>query len=62
MVDENTVNEGESHAPSDDVLEPTAGKGIPSYRPWDWIAGYGLAFFIAFLMFHYAETMYDLAK
>ena len=48
-------------APSEEVLEPTMGKGLPSYRPWDWIAGYGVGILIMIAMFYFADSMYDMA-
>ena len=52
----------ESEAPSEEVLEPTTGKGLPSYRPWDWIAGYLFAALVTLLMFGLSERMYDIGK
>ncbi len=51
-----------SDAPSEEVLEPTTGKGLPSYRPWDWLAGYLFAALVTLLMFGLSERMYDIGK
>lgn len=62
MPEEKTRDEIEhSEAPSEEVLEPTMGKGLPSYRPWDWIAGYGVGIVIIIAMFAFADSMYDMA-
>ena len=45
-----------SEAPSEEVLEPMAGKGLPSYRPWDWIAGYAIGLVIMIIMFTFAQS------
>jgi len=45
-----------SAAPSEEVLEPMTGKGLPSYRPWDWIAGYAIGAVIMGLMFYFAKS------
>lgn len=63
MVDDakNVENDKDSaDAPSEEILEPTMGKGLPSYRPWDWLAGYLLAILITLLMFGLSERMYDI--
>ena len=52
--------EEHSDAPSEEVLEPATGKGLPSYRPWDWIAGWGIAAVIATIMFALAESSYNM--
>lgn len=65
MVDDTTRKDKalmESEAPSEEVLEPTTGKGLPSYRPWDWIVGYLFAALVALLMFGLSERMYDIGK
>ena len=49
-----------SAAPSEEVLEPTMGKGLSSYRPWDWITGYLMAAVIIVLMFALSESSYHL--
>jgi hypothetical protein len=63
---ENINNDDSAHevveAPSEEVLEPTMGKGLPSYRPWDWIAGYIFAAIVTLVMFGLSERMYDIAK
>jgi hypothetical protein len=51
-----------AEAPSEEVLEPTMGRGLPNYRPWDWIAGYLFAGLVALMMFGLSERMYDIAK
>ena len=56
------ITEESGDAPSEEVLEPTTGKGLPSYRPWDWIAGYIFAILVIMLMFGLSERMYDIAK
>jgi hypothetical protein len=45
-----------SEAPSEEVLEPMAGKGLPSYRPWDWITGYVIGGVIIVIMFTFAAS------
>ena len=65
MVDDKTEKDKtlrESDAPSEEVLEPTTGKGLPSYRPWDWIVGYLFAALVTWLMFGLSERMYDIGK
>ncbi len=65
MVDEikeEHEDQESADAPTEEVLEPTTGKGLPSYRPWDWIAGYIFAILIIMLMFGLSERMYDIAK
>ena len=52
--------EEKTEAPSEEVLEPTAGKGLPSYRPWDWLAGWGIAALIAAIMFIVADSSYNM--
>jgi len=47
-------------APSEEILEPPMGKGLPNYRPWDWIFGYGLAGVIAIIMFALADSTYNM--
>lgn len=47
-------------AAGEDVLEPSAGKGLPSYRPWDWIVGYAFAALIVAIMFGFSESMYGI--
>ena len=55
-------DKGSTDAPSEEVLEPATGKGLPSYRPWDWIAGYILAIIITMTMFGLSDRMYDIGK
>ncbi|MCG8401094.1 MAG: hypothetical protein MJA84_05805 [Firmicutes bacterium] len=50
----------ETEATSEGVTEPSMGKGLPSYRPWDWIAGFGLAAVIIAIMFGFAESTYHM--
>lgn len=59
MQDNDTIPTEDHEAPSDDVLEPGAGKGLPSYRPWDWIAGYVMAAIIIAIMFGFAQSSYS---
>lgn len=47
-----------SDAPSEEVLEPTMGKGLPSYRPWDWICGYLMGGLVIAIMFGLAQSSY----
>ena len=66
MVDDlknnETDTENSADAPSEEILEPTMGKGLSSYRPWDWIAGYIFAAIVTLVMFGLSERMYDIAK
>ncbi len=59
MEDRTEMSTGLTEAPTEDVLEPGAGKGLPSYRPWDWIAGYVFAGIIIAIMFGFAQSSYN---
>ena len=58
MQEDEVVKAEGGDAPSEEVLEPAMGKGLPSYRPWDWIAGYALAGVIIAVMFAMAQSSY----
>ena len=59
MEDKDHTPIEDADAPTEDVLEPGTGKGLPSYRPWDWIAGYVFAGIIIVLMFGFAQSSYN---
>jgi hypothetical protein len=45
-----------SDAPTEEILEPMTGKGLPSYRPWDWIVGYLMGAVIIAIMFTFSAS------